>query len=110
MSKTRRFIEDKLLIEIENRRNMEENYLQEYPLHDAQIAEYHYIKGFIAGLQWILQSDMGVGLQDYTSEIKIKDVLANLIPHIASHKSQCDCHQCITNDVLQYFIRERNKQ
>lgn len=106
MTKTRKFIESRMLVEIENRKNMEENYLQEFPLKGAQISEYYYLNGFIDALNWILVADLGVGLHEYTSEIKIKDVLANLVPHIASHPSECPCHQCITNDVLQYFIRE----
>lgn len=104
MTKTTKLIENRLFIEIENRINMEKYYLQDLPLKDSQLAEYYTLCGFINALNWILAEDIGYGLHEYTSEIKIKDVLANLIPHISSHPSQCPCHACITNDVLQDFI------
>jgi len=108
MTKTRKFIEAKMLIEIENRKNMEVNHFAGFPLKNAQLSEYYTQVGFIQGLNWVLDSDLGtVGIQEHTSEIKIKDVLANIIPHIASHPSRCECHACITNDVLQHFIRKQ---
>jgi hypothetical protein len=111
MTKTRKFIEAKMLVEVENRKNMELNYLNQYPLKNSQLADYYTRVGFIKGLTWILDADLGtVGLQEYSSEIKIKDVLANIIPHIASHESGCKCHACIKNDVLQHFINMQNEK
>lgn len=111
MTKTRKFIEAKMLTEIENRKNMQLTHFSGYPLKNAMLAEYYTLVGFINGLTWVLDADLGVaGLHEHTSEIKIKDVLANLTPHIASHHSQCECHQCITNDVLQYFIRRQREE
>lgn len=111
MTKTRKFIESKMLTEIENRKQMEATHFAGYPLKNAQLAEYYSLVGFINGLMWVLEADLGTaGLHEHTSEIKIKDVLANLAPHIATHHSQCECHQCITNDVLQYFIRKQREE
>jgi hypothetical protein len=111
MTKTRKFIEAKMFTEIENRKNMEVNYLNEYPIKNSQLADYYTLVGFINGLSWVLDADLGsVGLQEYSSEIKIKDVLANIVPHIASHDSGCTCHACITNDVLQDFINKQRDE
>jgi hypothetical protein len=110
MNRSRKHIEDKLLEAIENRRQMENSYYMQYPLKNAQIAEYYYQNGYINALKFILAEDFGVGLQESTSEIKIKDVIANIMPYIANHMDKCDCHQCITNDVLQYFIRKEEEE
>jgi hypothetical protein len=110
MTKTRNFIESKMLTEIENRKNMEAMHFPGYPIKNSRLMEYYTLVGFINGLEWVLNASIGVGLHENTSEIKIKDVLANIIPHIANHISECECHACITNDVLQYFIRKQYKE
>lgn len=111
MTKTRKMIESKMIVEIENRKNMEKNYLNEYPIKNSKLADYYTLVGFINGLSWVLAAELGtVGLQEFSSEIKIKDVLANIIPHIASHDSGCPCHACITNNVLQHFINKQREE
>lgn len=105
MTSTKYFIEDQLLKAIENKKNMEMNYLDHMPLEDSQIAEWHYLDGYISALKFVLAGRLNTNFHEYTSEILIKDVLSRIIPHIGSHSDKCSCHACITNDVLQYFIR-----
>ena len=108
MTYTRAFIENRLIIEMANKENMSKNYLQDLPLKNSQILEWYYLEGFIAALEWMLSYNQGTsGFHEYTSELKIKDVLANIVPHISSHKTGCECHACITNDVLQNFIKNQ---
>ena len=110
MTNKRHFIEERLIKKIEWRQDLEKNRLDELPLKDSQISEWHYLDGYIAALKFVLANQKEFSMHEYTSEILIKDVLASIIPHIASHSDECQCHACITNDVLQYFIRDNREE
>ena len=107
MTNTKEFIESRLLIEIANRKNMEDNHLQGGLISTSQLKEYYLLQGFIDALKWTLLSNRGsVGFHYYKSGLGIEDVLAVIGPEISGHKSQCQCHSCITNDVLQNFMQQ----
>jgi hypothetical protein len=106
MTNTREFIESRLLVEISNRKNMEDNYLQDGPISTSQLKDYYKLQGFIDALKFILNADLGkVGFHYHMTGLGIEDVLASLEPGISGHKSGCTCHECITNDVLQDYIK-----
>ena len=106
MTNTKEFIEDKLLSEIKNRKNMEDNFLQNPPLTTSQLKDYYLLQGFIDALKWVLLANLGqVGFHYYKTGLGIEDVFAVILPQISGHDSGCICHPCITNDVLQDFIK-----
>jgi len=106
MTNTKEFIETRMLMEIANRKNMEDNYLQSGPISTRQLKEYYHLQGFIDALKWVLIADLGkVGFHYHTSGLGLEDILASLEPSISGHRSGCECHPCITNDVLQDFIK-----
>ena len=106
MTNTKEFIESRLLVEIANRKNMEDNFLQDGPLSTSQLKDYYKLQGFVDGLKFVLNANLGqVGFHFYKTGLGIEDVLASLMPVIAGHPSQCACHECITNDVLQDYIK-----
>lgn len=106
MTNTKEFIESRLIVEIENRKNMEDNYLQDGPISTSQLKDYYHLQGFIDALKFVLIADLGkVGFHYHRTGLGIEDVLASIEPRISGHKSECTCHECITNDVLQDYIK-----
>lgn len=106
MTNTKEFIESKMLVMIENRKNMEDNYLQDGPISTSQLKDYYLLQGFIDGLKYVLSADLGqVGFHFYRSGIGIEDVIASILPVISGHSGECVCHECITNDVLQDYMK-----
>jgi uncharacterized protein YbcC (UPF0753/DUF2309 family) len=106
MTNTRQFLEDKLILSIENRKKMEEKSLQNEITTTAQLKDYYLLQGGIDMLNWALSINLGqVGFHYYRSGLSIEDVLAAILPRISNHDTNCECHECITNDVLQDFIK-----
>jgi hypothetical protein len=106
MTNTRQFLEDELLLSIQNRKNMAEGYLQGRVSTTSELKDYWYLQGSIDCLKRILAKDLGqAGFHYYRTGLTIEDVFAVILPRISSHNSDCICHECITNDVLQDFIK-----
>jgi hypothetical protein len=110
MTNKRHFIEERLLNKMALKQDLAKNRLDDMPLKDSQISEWHYVDGYIAALNFVLANQTEFAFHDYTSEILIKDVLASIIPHIESHSDECNCNACVTNDVLQYFMRDKREE
>lgn len=106
MTNTRQFLEDKLILSIENRKKMEEQTMQNKITTTQQLKDYYLLQGGIDVLNWALSINLGqVGFHYYRSGVSIEDVLAVILPRISNHDTSCECHECITNDVLQDFIK-----
>ena len=106
MTNTKKFLEDKLILSIENRKRLEEQSLSNKITTTQQLKDFYLLQGGIDMLHWVLSINLGqVGFHYYRSGLSVEDVLAHILPRTSSHDTHCECHECITNDVLQDFIK-----
>jgi hypothetical protein len=109
MTNTKKFLEDRLILSIENRKKMEEEAVRRKGTTTSFLKDYYVLQGSIETLHWALSTHLGqVGFHYYRTGLGIEDVLAVILPNISNHDSACECHECITNDVLQDFIKHGN--
>jgi hypothetical protein len=105
MTNTRNFLERELLNKIQYRKSIENANLIDSPMSMDQYAQWYSTQGSINTLKNILDFDLGMnGFHHHSSGLSINDVISVLAPIISSHNSECECHSCITNDVLQNFL------
>ena len=69
----------------ENRKNMEENYLQELPLKHAQISEYYRLCGFIDALNWVNSNSSKVGAVSVSRYFNGNKVCSPATTNTAAH-------------------------
>lgn len=97
------YLRDMLSEKIKHRETIE-NALKNDKHLPLRLYNLNYVNGWIDCLNWSL-SNKDWSSHSYSSDMTATDILNHIIPLIKNHESGCSCHPCVTNDVLQNYIK-----